>query len=193
MRSNQSPTYLTEGRSGRATFGCSNPNQLCRHSKRPLVPKKPKQAKAQLRMLCQDAKQQTPSLTEGNMPSSSTFSQERSTKFVGHQRFLRTQTKPTKNFYFTTFQEIYKALGSNKIAIQTAVWLRIPFFEDNQFLEEPLEIRLDAIGHFFRSYCQSQRHFSKNVKSQDQTKGISYIRTSAGRIQLNETFYSSWS
>ena len=97
------------------------------------------------------------------------------------------------NLYFTSFQEIYRALGQNKISIQTAVWLRIPFFEDNQFLEEPLEIRLDAKGHFFRSYCQSQRHFSKNIKSQNQLKGISYIRTSAGRIQLNETFYSSWS
>ena len=96
------------------------------------------------------------------------------------------------NLYFTTFQEIYKALGSNKITIQTAVWLRIPFFEDNQFLEEPLEIRLNAMGHFFRSYCQSQRHFSKSIKSKDQIKGISYVRTSAGRIQLNETFYSSW-
>ena len=108
------------------------------------------------------------------------------------KQFLN-QTSTTQNFYFTNFQEIYKALGQNKISIQTAVWLRIPFFEDNQFLEEPLEIRLDAKGHFFRSYCQSQRHFSKNIKSQNQLKGISYIRTSAGRIQLNETFYSSWS
>ena len=98
-----------------------------------------------------------------------------------------------KSLYFTSFQEIYKALSENRIAIQTAVWLRVPFFEDNQFLEEPLEIRLDAMGHFFRSYCQSQRHFSKNIKSQNQMKGISYIRTSAGRVQLNDTFYSSWS
>ena len=105
----------------------------------------------------------------------------------------RKNLKLCNNLYFTTFQEIYKALGSNKITIQTAVWLRIPYFEDNQFLEEPLEIRLNAMGHFFRSYCQSQRHFSKNIKSKDQIKGISYIRTSAGRIQLNETFYSSWS
>ena len=102
-------------------------------------------------------------------------------------------TRKKNNFYFTSFQEIYKALGQNKISIQTAVWLRIPFFEDNQFLEEPLEIRLDAKGHFFRSYCQSQRHFLRNIKSQNQLQGISYIRTSAGRIQLNETFYSSWS
>ena len=93
--------------------------------------------------------------------------------------------------YFTTFQEVHMALNHNKIALQTAIWLRIPSFEDNQFLEEPLEVRLDAVGHSFRSYGQSQRHFSKNTKSQNQIKGISYIRTSAGRIQLNEIFYSS--
>ena len=93
--------------------------------------------------------------------------------------------------YFTTFQEVHMALNHNKIALQTAIWLRIPSFEDNLFLEEPLEIRLDAIGHSFRSYGQSQRHFSKSTKSQNQIKGISYVRTSAGRIQLNEIFYSS--
>ena len=101
-------------------------------------------------------------------------------------RHRRTSVK-----YFTTFQEVHMALNHNKIALQTAIWLRIPSFEDNQFLEEPLEVRLDAVGHSFRSYGQSQRHFSKNTKSQNQIKGISYIRTSAGRIQLNEVFYSS--
>ena len=110
-----------------------------------------------------------------------------------HLKSQRKFNKHKKSFYFATFQEIYKALAEDKIAIQTAIWLRIPFFEDNQSLEQPLEIRLDATGHFFRSYCQSQRHFSKNIKSRDQIKGISYIRTSAGRIQLNETFYSSLS
>ena len=102
------------------------------------------------------------------------------------------QAKAIKSVrYFTTFQEVHMALNHNKIALQTAIWLRIPSFEDNQLLEEPLEIRLDAVGHSFRSYGQSQRHFSKNTKSQNQIKGISYIRTSAGRIQLNEIFYSS--
>ena len=128
--------------------------------------------------------------TESSPIERKKFKNNKDTLFTKNRRF---STKPEKKLYFTTLQEIYKALDSNKIAIQTAIWLRIPFFEDNQFLEQPLEIRLDAIGHFFRSYCQSQRHFSKNVKSQDQIKGISYIRTSAGRIQLNETFYSSWS
>ena len=113
------------------------------------------------------------------------------TKNSQSTKIFRKVEVSNKNNYFTTFQEIYNALGQNKIVLQTAIWLRIPFFEDNQFLEEPLEIRLDVRGHFFRFYCQSQRHFSKDIKSQDQMKGISYVRTSAGRIQLNETFYSS--
>ena len=99
-----------------------------------------------------------------------------------------------KKFYFTSFQEIYGALGRNDISLQTAVWLKIPLndlFEDNSYLEEPLEIRLDSTGHFFRSYSQSQQHFSRTIKSCNQKKGVSFIRTSAGRIQLNETFYSS--
>ena len=104
---------------------------------------------------------------------------------------LSRRRRRTSVKYFTTFQEVHMALNHNKIALQTAIWLRIPSFEDNQFLEEPLEVRLDAVGHSFRSYGQSQRHFSKNTKSQNQIKGISYIRTSAGRIQLNEIFYSS--
>ena len=114
---------------------------------------------------------------------------------------LPRKIKNKKTFYFTTFQEIYSALGRNNIGLQTAIWFRIPFnesFEDNSFLEEPLEIRLDVTGHSIRSYSQSQRHFSKMIKSCNQKEGtcaegacFSYIRTTAGRIQLNETFYSS--
>ena len=63
--------------------------------------------------------------------------------------------------------------------------------EGNDALEAPLELRLGADGNLVKIFTTFQNHYSCNTTILDQCKekSIRYMRTTAGRVVINETLF----
>ena len=63
--------------------------------------------------------------------------------------------------------------------------------EGNDTLEAPLELRLGADGNLVKIFTTFQNHYSCNATFLDQCKekSIRYMRTTAGRVVINETLF----
>ena len=91
-------------------------------------------------------------------------------------------------FYFTDLSDALKAFNQEKVAVHTPVWVRwLDSFETGQAIEKPLEIRIDCFGNSTNVYLKYKRNLTKNLTIKNQ-----FIRTTIGRILINQTFLKTF-
>nr|AMN09097.1 beta subunit of RNA polymerase [Rotundella rotunda] len=105
-------------------------------------------------------------------------------KFENNQILKRTFLKETQTFfslYFTNLNEVMTAYQSNKITIQTPIWVK--WQQPTEFgndISQPLEIRISSYGYWEDVRFKYHSRFNKKGSILNQ-----YIRTTAGRVLMN--------
>ena len=106
-----------------------------------------------------------------------------------------------KSSYFSNLQDSSVAYFQGKLQTHTLFWVRLgtnensteTIIESNDNLETPLELRVGADGNLVKVLPTFQNHYSGNATMLDQCqeKSIKYIRTTAGRIVINNALFPS--
>nr|YP_009105175.1 beta' subunit of RNA polymerase [Pseudochlorella signiensis]AIT93854.1 beta' subunit of RNA polymerase [Pseudochlorella signiensis] len=103
---------------------------------------------------------------------------------LGCYYLTTTNSKALKGIgkYFIDLSDSLKAFNQKKIALHAPIWVRWSGqFETGNLIEKPLEIRIDCFGNISNLYHKYQRTSDKNLTQKSQ-----FIRTTAGRILLNQ-------
>ena len=95
--------------------------------------------------------------------------------------------------YYSNWDQVFQALNQQSIHFHSSVWLRWnSYFEFALKRESCLEIRLDKFGN---SVClkQSYQSYGRGLAKQPVTQTGFYIRTTPGRILMNQLIFESLS
>nr|QWW93011.1 RNA polymerase beta' subunit [Cyathodium smaragdinum] len=105
----------------------------------------------------------------------------------GHKNYPFGECEKKKHFkipYFSTYDNVFRALQQNKIFLHSLIWLEWPknlqiitFFDQ----EEPIEIQYKPFGNSFQIYEHYQFRRSENEETIN-----TYICTTVGRIPFNQ-------
>ena len=112
-----------------------------------------------------------------------------------------TRVSIRKSSYFSSLQDSLVAYFQGKLQTHTPLWVRLgtnenfteTIIESNDNLETPLELRLGADGNLVKVLPTFQNHYRGDATMLDQCqeKSIKYIRTTAGRIVINNALFPS--
>jgi DNA-directed RNA polymerase subunit beta' len=92
-----------------------------------------------------------------------------------------------KNTAFTDLASILKVYQQGFLKVHCWVWVRWNFLiENSSNLEKPVELRIDIFGNCLQIYNTVQRRYDCYSE-----KNFQAIRTTPGRILMNQLFFST--
>ena len=99
--------------------------------------------------------------------------------------YFKYELENMPSHYFSDFNDLLKAYYQKQVSIHQSVWVRKDgSLESEDTLESPLEIRVNAFGQYNQIFSTYQHLYDPNGQQVKQ-----YIRTTPGRVLLNQIFF----
>lgn len=99
---------------------------------------------------------------------------------------LKKEYENIPSHYFSDFNDLLKAYYQKIVSLHQSVWVRKDgSLESEDTLESPLEIRVNGFGQYNQIFSTYQYLYDPNGQQVKQ-----YIRTTPGRVLLNQIFFS---